>query len=417
MSACARLQSIGSITFSVSMTSRPSSPRLWPLYAVNFFMADMQSGIGPFVGVFLHERGWATGLIGTALTIGNVAGMLVTTPIGGFIDSSRNKRLWVVIPGICVVLASAIILISQNFWAVTFSQVAQSLASAAIVPAVTGISLGIAKQKGFNALNGRNQAFNHAGNMVGAALSGYLGYKFGYVWVFVLAALFGAVAVACVLMIPANAIDDRQARGSQEDESKNPPAGLSVLFKHKPLLVLALALAIFHLGNAAIVPLYGLAAVSAGQANGPSFVATIVIIAQGVMIVTSLIGMQVAGKRNYWPVILVSFMMLPIRGVLAFFVTGWWGVVPMQVLDGIGTGLQTVAVPGMVARSLDGTGRINLGQGAVITVQGVGASLSPALGGWIAQWIGYGPTFLLLGGFGLASMALWLAFGAHVKKY
>ncbi|MGY8679490.1 MFS transporter, partial [Bradyrhizobium sp. UFLA05-153] len=144
------------------MTSRsPSSPRLWPLFALNFFMADMQSGIGPFIGVFLQDRGWASGLIGTAMTIGNVAGMLITTPVGGFIDASRNKRLWVVIPGVCVVLASAIILISQNFWAVTFSQVAQSLASAAIVPAVTGITLGIAKQKGFNALNGRNQAFNH----------------------------------------------------------------------------------------------------------------------------------------------------------------------------------------------------------------------------------------------------------------
>jgi len=165
-------------------------------------MADMQSGIGPFVGVFLQERGWASGLIGTAMTVGNVAGMLVTTPIGGFIDSSRNKRMWVVIPGICVVLASAIILISQNFWAVTFSQVAQSLASAAIVPAVTGITLGIAKQKGFNALNGRNQAYNHAGNMVGAALSGYLGYRLGYFAVFGLAAIFGAIAIACVLMIP-----------------------------------------------------------------------------------------------------------------------------------------------------------------------------------------------------------------------
>src|SRR5215472_7180414 len=175
---------------------------LWPLLALNFFMADMQSGIGPFVGVFLLEHGWASGLIGTAMTIGNVAGMLITTPIGGFIDASRNKRLWVAIPGICVVAASAIILVSQNFWAVTVSQIAQSLASAAIVPAVTGITLGIAKQKGFNALNGRNQAFNHAGNMVGAALSGYLGYKYGYVVVFVLAAAFGAIAIACVLMIP-----------------------------------------------------------------------------------------------------------------------------------------------------------------------------------------------------------------------
>jgi predicted MFS family arabinose efflux permease len=380
-------------------------------------MADMQSGIGPFVGVFLQERGWASGLIGTAMTIGNVAGMLITTPIGGFIDASRNKRTWLVIPGICVVTASAIILISQNFWAVTFSQIAQSLASAAIVPAVTGITLGIVKQKGFNQQNGRNQAFNHAGNMVGAALSGYLGWKYGYAAVFVLAAVFGAIAIACMLMIPAKSIDDRASRGSKEEDPDSQPDGLTVLLRHKPLLVLALALAIFHLGNAAIVPLYGLAAVAEGQANGPSFVATTIVVAQGVMVVTSLIAMKVASKRNYWPVILVSFLFLPIRGVLTFFLAGWWGVVPVQVLDGIGTGLQTIAVPGMVARSLNGTGRINLGQGAVITVQGVGASLSPALGGWIAEWIGYGPTFLLLGGFGLASMALWLVFGAAVKQY
>ena len=26
---------------------------LWPLEALNFFMADMQAGIGPFLGVFL----------------------------------------------------------------------------------------------------------------------------------------------------------------------------------------------------------------------------------------------------------------------------------------------------------------------------------------------------------------------------
>jgi predicted MFS family arabinose efflux permease len=404
-------------SLNVVMATRSFSPTIWPLLALNFFMADMQSGIGPFVSVFLQERGWASGLIGTAMTIGNVAGMLITTPIGGFIDESRNKRMWVVIPGICVVAASAIILVSQNFWAVTASQIAQSLASAAIVPAVTGITLGIVKQKGFNVQNGRNQAFNHAGNMVGAALSGYLGWQYGYIAVFVLAAAFGAIAIACVLMIAPQSIDDRASRGSKEDDPDSPPDALTILLKHKPLLVLALALAVFHLGNAAIVPLYGLAAVSDNQANGPSFVATTVVIAQGVMIATSLIAMKVASKRNYWPVILVSFMFLPIRGVLAFFLTGWWGVVPVQMLDGIGTGLQTVAVPGMVARSLNGTGRINLGQGVVTTVQGVGASFSPALGGWIAEWIGYGPTFVLLGGFGLLSVALWLVFARAVKKF
>src|SRR5580704_13124216 len=74
--------------------SKSRTFRLWPLLAVNFFMADMQSGIGPFVGVFLAQRGWDSGLIGTALTIGNIAGMLITTPIGGFIDTSNHKRPW-----------------------------------------------------------------------------------------------------------------------------------------------------------------------------------------------------------------------------------------------------------------------------------------------------------------------------------
>lgn len=390
--------------------------RLWPLLALNFFMADMQSGIGPFVGVFLQAHGWASGLIGSAMTLGNVAGMLIQTPVGGFIDTTNYKRSWVVAPGIGVVLASAIILVSQNFWAVAASQIATSIAGAAIVPAVTGITLGIVKQKGFNRQNGRNQAFNHAGNMVGAAVSGYLGWRYGYTAVFLLAALFGVISVAFVLMIPGNAIDNRAARGKEEDPESQ-PSGFDVLVKHKPLLILALALAAFHLGNAAIIPLYGLAAVGDGHANGPTFVATTIVVAQAVMIVTSIVGMRAAESRNYWPILLASFLALPVRGILAFFFTGWWGVVPIQILDGIGTGLQSVAIPGMVARSLSGTGRINLGQGAVITVQGVGASLSPAVGGWIAEWIGYEPTFLLLGAFGLISVALWVGFASIVRRY
>src|ERR1700744_5505579 len=191
------------------------SARLWPLLAVNFFMADMQSGIGPFLGVFLLEHGWASGTIGTAMTIGNIAGMLITTPVGGFIDTSNHKRVWVIVPGIAVVAASSTILIWQSFWAVAASQVATAIAGAAIVPAVTGVTLGIVGQKGFNRQNGRNQAFNHAGNMVGAAVSGFLGWHYGYVSVFLLAAMFGVVTLVSVLMIPADTIDNRAARGAK----------------------------------------------------------------------------------------------------------------------------------------------------------------------------------------------------------
>ena len=50
-----------------------------------------------------------------------------------------------------------------------------------------------------------------------------------------------------------------------------------------------------------------------------------------------------------------------------------------------------------------------------MTVQGLGASLSPAIGGWIAQEIGYSAMFLILGSFALGSIALWLGFASVLK--
>jgi MFS family permease len=167
------------------------------------------------------------------------------------------------------------------------------------------------------------------------------------------------------------------------------------------LLVLAAALALFHLGNAAMLPLYGLAVVANKQGDPASFVALTIVVAQGVMIIVSLIAMRMAEKEGLWLVLLVSFVALPIRGLIAAFVINRWGVYPVQILDGIGAGLQSVAVPALVARILNGTGRVNVGQGAVMTMQGLGASLSPALGGWIAQEIGYSAMFMILGSFAI----------------
>jgi MFS family permease len=396
--------------------SGQASNGIWPLLSLNFFMADMQAGIGPFLGVFLLAHGWQSGLIGTVMTVGGIAGMLMTAPAGALVDATRRKKLYVIIPGICTVIASGIVLLSQAFWLVTLSQVATAIAGAAIGPAVAGMTLGMVRQAGFNRQIGHNQAFNHAGNMVGAGLSGLLGWTFGFPAVLMLAALFGVVSIASVLMIPGAAIDDDEARGLNRSKNNDGTVGgIAVLLECKPLLILAAALACFHLGNAAMLPLYGLAVVSAKQGDPAGFVATTIVVAQGVMILVSLIAMRLVEKEGYWLVLLISFIALPIRGLIAAQLINKWGVYPVQILDGIGAGLQSVAVPGVVARILYGTGRVNVGQGAVMTAQAVGASLSPAIGGWIAQEIGYSAMFLILGGFALGSVALWLGFSRLLK--
>ncbi|WP_366510624.1 MFS transporter [uncultured Pseudacidovorax sp.] len=393
------------------------------LCALNFFMADMQAGIGPFLGVFLQQRGWQPGAIGSVMTVGGVAGMLMTVPAGAFIDHTARKRWVVVITGICTVLASFLILWSQAGLVVTVSQVATAIAGAAIGPAVAGITLGVVRQRGFNAQNGRNQAWNHAGNMVGAALSGWLGFRYGMPAIFFLAALFGVFAIASVLAIPERTIDHRAARGLEGPHDGQAAAaaaegqaqGLRTLLQNRPLLILAAALACFHLGNGAMLPLYGLAVVGAGKGNPAMFTALTVVVAQAVMIVTALAAMRLSATRGYWLVMLVSFASLPLRGLIAGSVIDSWGVWPVQALDGIGAGLQSVAVPGLVACLLDGTGRVNVGQGAVMTVQGLGASLSPAIGGWLAQLFGYQVAFYVLGGFALASLALWVGFASMLR--
>jgi len=390
------------------------------LQSLNFFMADMQAGIGPFLGVFLQQRGWQTGPIGTVMTLGGVAGMVMTVPAGAFIDHTDKKRWVVVITGICTVLASFLILWSQTGIVVGVSQVATAIAGAAIGPAVTGMTLGVVRQKGFNAQNGRNQAWNHAGNMVGAGLSGFMGWKFGMPAIFFLAAAFGVLAIISVLSIPERAIDHRAARGLEDKEGEDDQAGgqaegFKALLSNKPMLILAAALACFHLGNGAMLPLYGMAVVGAGKGDAAMFTATTVMVAQAVMIVASLVAMKVAAGRGYWLVLLISFAALPLRGFLAGSFIEHWGVWPVQALDGIGAGLQSVAVPGLVACLLSGTGRVNVGQGAVMTIQGVGASLSPAIGGWLAQELGYQTTFYILGGFAVASLGLWIGFAGTLR--
>jgi MFS family permease len=381
-------------------------------------MADMQAGIGPFLGVFLQQRGWAPGPIGLVMTVGGVAGMAVTAPAGALVDHTTRKRAYVIVSGVFTVLASALIFLSQNFRVVAASQVATAVAGAAIGPAVAGLTLGIVRQRGFNCQNGRNQAFNHAGNMVGAGLSGLLGWKFGFVAVFWLAAAFAVLSIVSVLQVPREAIDDEAARGLEPahgEAQEGPAKGWRVLLESKPLLVLAAALAMFHLGNGAMLPLYGLAVVKAGKADPAGFVALTIVVAQGVMVLASLVAMTLAEKRGYWLVMLLTFIALPIRGVVASLVIESWGVWPVQALDGIGAGLQSVAVPGLVARILAGTGRVNVGQGAVMTVQGVGAALSPAIGGALAQALGFHAAFLVLGSFSLGAFALWLL-GAPILR-
>ncbi|MBF9352451.1 MFS transporter [Mycobacteroides chelonae] len=376
------------------------------LAVANFFVADVQAGVGPFLGVLLASRGWGTAAIGAVTALGNAVGLASTTPAGALIDATRRKRFWVAAAAICTVAASALVLVSRDFWVVAAAQAAAAVAAAVLGPAIIGITLGVVRQSGFVAQNGRNQAYNHAGNMVGAALSGCLGWYFGFAAVFVLAAAFAIVAVVATLSIPARHIDDQAARGAADVHDCVAASGLQILARSPALRALAAAVLLFHLGNAAMLPLYGLAVV-AHTADPFITVAATVVVAQAVMVIASLAATRIARRRGYWTVFTIAFIALPVRGLVAASIITTWGIVPVQILDGIGAGMLSVAVPGLVAQLLEGTGHINIGQGALMTAQSLGACLSPLLGGYIAQEFGFRVAFACLGALSVGSLLIW----------
>lgn len=385
------------------------------LYAVSFFMADMEAGMGPFLGVLLQSRGWSTGTIGAVITLGAVVGMLAVTPAGALVDATSHKRACVIVVGLGAVAGAAVILTSQHFWMIAGAQAVMCVSGATIAPAMIGMTLGVVGQARFTGQNGRNQAFNHAGNMTGAAIAGLLGWHYGYAAVFWLAAGFAAVTVVAVLAIPAGHIDHHLARGEALATDQPRIKSLRVLLRCRPLLAVAAAVMLFHLGNAAMLPLYGLAVVAR---NGNPFitVAATVVIAQAVMVPASLAAMRIAEVRGYWPAILIAFTALPARALIASHVITSWGVIPVEVLDGVGAGILSVAVPGLVARILNGTGHINVGQGAVMAAQGLGGALSPVLGGFAAQTFGFATAFAMLGGLSSGSLIIWLGSASMLRR-
>jgi MFS family permease len=385
------------------------------LEILNFFMSDVQAGIGPFLGVFLQAQGWHPAAIGSVMSVGGFFGVAATGPLGAWVDATRRKRTLVVAASLLTTAGSATLWFVHSFGWVTASQIATAVARAALGPAVAGITLGIVHPAGFDRQMGRNQVADHAGNFVGAALSGVLGWYFGFDAIFALATLFGLLSIASVLMIPRASIDDRIARGLESGQEHATVSGWRVLLTSRPLLVLGASLMLFHIANAAMLPMYGLAVVAAHQGNPLVFTAETIAVAQLVMVGASLVAMRLLRTRGHWFALLVAFAALPLRALIAAFAIRAWGVWPVQALDGIGAGIQSVAVPAFVAHVLKGTGRVNVGQGAVITLQGIGASISPAIAGVIAQTFSYRTMFLVLGAFALAALCMWLVFARQLQ--
>jgi MFS family permease len=390
------------------------------LDSLNFFLADVRDGLGPYLAIYLlavHK--WDPASIGVVMTLAGIAALITQGPAGALIDRTRSKRAVIAIAALLVTGSCLLLPFVSSFSLVALTQAASAVAASVFAPAISAISLGITGPRAFTRRTGRNETFNHAGNAVAALLAGGLAYLFGPVVVFYLMAFMAVASVVAVSCVSAKAIDHEVARGFDPAHvtDHEPPSGMKVLLGNRPLLLFAICCALFHLANAAMLPLVSQKLSQINLQMATPLTSACIVAAQLVMVPMAWL---VGSKADVWgrkPLLLFGFLILPLRGVLYTLSSDPYWLVAVQMLDGIGAGIFGALFPVIVKDLTQGTGRFNVSLGALSTVFGLGAALSNGLAGFVVQQAGYNAAFLTLAGVaGVALALLWLAMPETLAK-
>lgn len=383
------------------------------LDGLNFFLADVRDGLGPYLAIYLLAvHHWEPGSIGLVMTLASVTALLTQTPAGALIDRTTAKRAVMAIAALLVTGSCLVLPWVTSVALVTLTQAISALAGSVFAPAIAAISLGLTGPRAFTRRMGRNETFNHAGNACSAVLAGGLAYLFGPVAVFYLMAAMTVASLIAISRVPATAIDHDLARGldPRPPGQHAHPAGLAVLLHNRPLLLFAVCCALFHLANAAMLPLVGQKLAQANLQLATPLTSACIVAAQLVMVPIALLAGARADRWGRKPLLLAGFLILPLRGVLYVMSDDPFWLVAVQLLDGIGAGLFGALFPVVVKDLTQGSGRFNVSLGALSTAFGLGAALSPGVAGLVVQSAGYDAAFLTLAGIATAALLLlWLA--------
>jgi predicted MFS family arabinose efflux permease len=389
------------VTENAPSPPHPSRRSLKRLDWFVFLVADVQTGFGPFVAVYLTTQHWTLVEIGLILTVSGLVSLVGQMPGGALVDAARSER---VVAGVAVSLIAAAALIYATwpiFPAVLVAAVVHAAASCVLGPAIAAISLGLVGHTAIGERFGRNARFASIGSGLSAAVMGACGYFFSAQAVFFVTAALLIPALFVLYGIATAEIDPERAHGNIPDQAAiKQRADLKSLLRQRPLQVFGCCILLFHLANAAMLPLIGsLLTMQSGQWATLLIGACIV----GPQLIVALFSPWIGRQAQRWgrrPLLVAGFAVLPVRGFLFATVSDPYLLVAVQLLDGLTASVFSVMVPLTVADLTRGTGRFNLTQGIVGTMMGVGASISPTFAGYVSDTFGSNTAFL-----GLAAVA------------
>jgi MFS family permease len=384
---------------------------------LNFFLAALLVGFGPFIASSLSDRGWSPANIGLVLTVSGLAGLLTQVPAGELIDMAKSKRTLVGTGTAAVILALLIFGLRPDFPSVFAAAVIQGTTGSILGPAVAAISLGLVGNEALAQRLGRNQRFASIGGLTAAGFVGIIGYLTSLGDIFLVTAALGFPVLLALARIRAADIHFAQSCGAADDHPTHPQrVSRAVLFKDRRLLAFATCLFLYQVANASMLPLIGERLVHSQGRWSSLVISALVVVPQ---IIVALLAPWVGRTANTWgrrPLLLIGLGVVPIRSGLFALTTDPALLVVIQLLDGLTGAVLGVLTALVIADITKGTGRFNLAQGLVGTLSGVGAALSTSISGLIAERFGQMAGFLGVTTVGLIAVAIFWMFMPETRS-
>jgi predicted MFS family arabinose efflux permease len=360
-----------------------------------FFLADVQTGFGPFIAVYLTTQKWTQVEIGFVLSIGGVVALLGQMPGGAIVDAVRSTRLVVGVAIVAIACCALAYAAAPIFPVVVTAATVHAMASCVLGPAIAAMTLGLVGPVRIGERLGRNARFASLGNGVAAAVMGTCGYLLSSRSVFVVTFLLAIPVLYALSRIRQQDIDPARAHGvGAHPAEDSPPFRFRDLVRQKPLLIFACAVLLLQLANAAMLPLMAGVVTTRSADWAPALIAFCIVVPQAFVAATS---PTVGRKAQQWgrrPLLLAAFTALTIRGLLFAVVTDPFALVAVQIFDGVTAAVFAVMIPLIVADIAFGSGHFNLAQGIVGTATGIGASLSTVSAGFVADKFGAPVAFI-----------------------
>jgi MFS family permease len=399
------------IATSQRLDAAPSAQSLRALDAVNFFIAGILAGFGPFVAVVLGDQGWSQEEIGFVLSIGAATGLLVQLPGGELLDTVRSKRFLVALGTVMIGLSALIIALWPQFVPVSVALVLQGTTGGFLGPAITSISLGLVGQDLLASRLGRNQSFKSVGSLAAAGILGVAGYFLSTRAIFFTTALLVLPALAALVRIHAGEIHFGRSIGAPDHHrAVKPPRGRRwECCKNRYLLVFAACLFMFQLADSSMLPLIA-GTLAKTEGNRSSLIISGLVIVPQILV--ALMAPWVGRWAEGWgrrPLLLVGFGVLPVRALLFTLILDPSLLAAAQILDGVSGAVLGVLQALIIADVTKGSGRLNLAQGLVGVTSGIGAAVSTILFGSLAQSFSQAVAFLGMALTGLVAVVIvWL---------